>query len=155
MRRPEHVDYFSTDNGVEHTFKCVCGTHKEIAVLFSEQIKYLNDTRDTFCKNHKDCDIDLLLETSLAFREDPERLQRKNEETELMGWMKHKHHEEINRRPEPYNHAAEEHADNEKRRLAELKRQKDLAAKLRLCTKCGNADAVQDGLCAKCNQEEK
>lgn len=29
MRRPEHVDYFSTDNGVEHTFKCVCGTHKE------------------------------------------------------------------------------------------------------------------------------
>lgn len=46
-------------------------------------------------------------------------------ESELMGWMK------------------------------ELKRQKDLAAKLGLCTKCGNADAVQDGLCAKCNQEEK
>jgi ribosome-interacting GTPase 1 len=42
-----------------------------------------------------------------------------------MGWMKHEHHERLDKRPKPYNYAAEEHAMAERRRLSELKRQKE------------------------------
>lgn len=70
MRRPDHVDYFTSPGGTEHTVRCrCCAGVDRIEVNSVNQILLLNVTMFNFYEQHENCDIDLFVENSPAFTE--------------------------------------------------------------------------------------
>lgn len=70
MRRPDHVDYFSSPRGTEHTVRCrCCAGVARMEVNSINQILLLNTTMFNFYEQHENCDIDIFVENSPAFTE--------------------------------------------------------------------------------------